>query len=136
MEVQLVSFQRVECTQRLPFEVGQHPATLPSSIESVPKSRLQLETLWSSKFVISYQQNRTWLITMHKHRWNTTSRYHIQLLFPVSVADRNRKQSLPQNIEVLFFCVLSWEVSVRGKGSKSKWIIHSQHSIVSNIKCN
>ena len=45
MEVQLVSFQRGECTQRLPFEVGQHPATLPSSVERVPNSRLQLEIL-------------------------------------------------------------------------------------------
>ena len=29
----------------LPFEVGQHPATLPSSVERVPNSRLQLEIL-------------------------------------------------------------------------------------------
>lgn len=58
MEVQLVSLQRSECRHRLPFEVGQHPATLPSSPQSVQIETLQLATLG-----ISYPQKRGGLIT-------------------------------------------------------------------------
>lgn len=55
MEVQLMSFQRGECRHRLSFEVGQHPATLPSSPESIPRSGIQLEATESSEFGISYR---------------------------------------------------------------------------------
>lgn len=58
MEAQLVSLQRSECRRRLPFEVGQHPATLPSSPQSVQIETLQLATLG-----ISSPQKRGGLIT-------------------------------------------------------------------------